>query len=98
MVRGGHVVREPDIEWVGGGDDAVKYVVEAQWGSRGTDQWYLSNFDVFSKKAIEQGENGVIKMRAPFGAGAQPHRWRVWAIGPHGETELSQWRRIDFSN
>ena len=87
-----------DIEWVGGGDDAVKYVVEAQWGSRGTDQWYLSNFDVFSKKAIEQGENGVIKMRAPFGAGAQPHRWRVWAIGPHGETALSQWRRIDFSN
>ncbi|NCF13028.1 MAG: hypothetical protein GWP68_06590 [Verrucomicrobiaceae bacterium] len=88
----------PDIAWVGGGDDAVKYVVEAQWGSRGTDQWYLSNFDVFSKKAIEQGENGVIKMRAPFGAGAQPHRWRVWAIGPHGETALSQWRRIDFSN
>ena len=88
----------PDIEWVGGGDDAVKYVVEAQWGSRGTDQWYLSNFDVFSKNAIMQGENGVIKMRAPFGAGAQPHRWRVWAIGPNGETELSQWRRIDFSN
>jgi hypothetical protein len=90
--------QRPDIEWVGGGDDAVKYVVEAQWGSRGTDQWYLSNFDVFSKKAIEQGESGVIKMRAPFGAGAQPHRWRVWAIGPHGETALSQWRRIDFSN
>ena len=67
-------------------------------GIKSTDQWYLSNFDVFSKKAIEQGENGVIKMRAPFGAGAQPHRWRVWAIGPHGETALSQWRRIDFSN
>jgi len=86
----------PDIAWVGGGDDAVKYVVETQWGSRHTDQWYLSNFDVFSKKAIEHGENGVIKIRGPFGS-CQPYRWRVWAIGPHGETAISQWRHIDFS-
>ena len=87
-----------DIEWVGGGEATVKYVVEAQWGSKATGQWHLSNFYVFSKKAIEQGENGVIKMMAPFGAGAQPHLWRVWAIGPHGETALSQWRGIYFSN
>ena len=86
----------PDIAWVGGGDDAVKYVVETQWGSRHTDQWYLSNFDVFSKKVIEHGENGVIKIRGPFGS-CQPYRWRVWAIGPHGETAISQWRHIDFS-
>ena len=86
---------EPDIEWVGGGEATVKYVVESQWGSG--DQYYLSNFKVFSKKAIEHGEEKTIKIKA-FGLSARGHRWRVWAIGPHGETALSQWRHFEFSN
>jgi hypothetical protein len=85
---------EPDIEWVGGGEATVKYVVESQWGSG--DQYYLSNFKVFSKKAIEHGEEKTIKIKA-FGLSARGHRWRVWAIGPHGETALSQWRHFEFS-
>ena len=92
----------PDMEWVGGDDRTVTYVTEVQrpYSCYGRPHVSYSDFGVFPKKTVENGETKTIKIAPPyrFGAGAQPHRWRVWAIGPYGETAISQWRYIYYYN
>ena len=33
-----------------------------------------------------------------FGAGQQPHRWRIWAIDENGFTTRSEWRVVNYLN
>jgi predicted Ser/Thr protein kinase len=40
----------------------------------------------------------VVKIRAPFGGGAMPHRWRIWHVDKFGAVSLSEWRTITFTN
>jgi hypothetical protein len=40
----------------------------------------------------------TIKLKATFGAGMQPHRWRIWAISDDGEVVRSEWRVVNYLN
>jgi hypothetical protein len=50
-------------------------------------------------KAEAAPEGDVMNIQAPFGFGAQPHRWRVaWAISGQGRVSFSEWRTIIYSH
>jgi beta-lactamase regulating signal transducer with metallopeptidase domain len=84
----------PDIEWADVGNSAIGCVVEAQFdggGGRWSDSYFI---------AVARGENsanGSHKMKAAFGVGAQPHRWRVWAVARSGDVGISKWRTLTFT-
>lgn len=83
-----------EIEWATGGPQVVCYVVEAQYGLYGRDEWLPRGIWITRQDAGLPS----IRMRTPFGAGMQPHRWRVWAISRSGVVSTSEWRTIDFTN
>ena len=71
----------------------IGYLVESQsdWDRS---NWAESVFDAVAAR----GTSGLVRMPAPFGSGAQPHRWRVWVIGQSGRVRISAWRTITFTN
>lgn len=83
-----------EIEWATGGPQVVCYVVEAQFGLYGREAWSPRGIWIVRQAAGLPS----IRMRTPFGAGVQPHRWRVWAISRSGVVSASEWRTIDFTN
>lgn len=86
----------PLIEWLNpAGDSVIGYFVESQYDNGGF--WSESKFD-WLKHIKDDSNKRVIKIRAPFGVGMQPHRWRVWSIDSSGEVLLSNWRQINFTN
>ena len=83
----------PDLEWTNAGSNVLIYLVEAQytsWRSR----WSSGSFWVYPGSRNEK----TVKAKAAFGVGAQPHRWRVWAITEGGVTRISSWRTIIYSS
>lgn len=83
----------PDIEWADVGNSAIAYIVESQFD--GGFRWSDSRFTVVARG--ENSANGAHKMTAPFGVGAQPHRWRVWAVARSGDLGISKWRTLTFT-
>jgi hypothetical protein len=81
----------PMLEWMSSGVDDIIYLVEWQFEGVG---WSGSGFDVIP---ADQTRDEKITVRAPFGVGAQPHRWRVWAIDGIGESYITNWRRIVYT-
>lgn len=90
----------PLLEWSRAGIGSTLYLVEAQftntpragqtktvWAGRGFN--LVSTFDADAL---------TIRSRAAFGAGQQPHRWRVWAIDENGFTVRSDWRVVNYIN
>ena len=83
----------PDISWETCGAKDAKYFVESQYSSRRiwSESW-LKKIDGVNS------EGETITIKAPFGIGSQPHRWRVWAISNSGQVTLSGWRTINYRN
>jgi len=69
------------------------YLVQSQFYD--SQNWSEGHFWLTNSR--EKGASSI-KVTAPFGVGAQPHRWRVWAIFNNGEVSLSEWRTIEYTN
>jgi hypothetical protein len=83
-----------DIEWAPVDPNLAAYVIESQFGQLRREYWSQSAVKVVWPIPNESS----IRMEMPFGAGKQPHRWRVWAIDKSGNISTSDWRVIDFTN
>ena len=83
----------PDIEWTSAGSDVVAYLVESQFNFARS-PWSSGYFRVYRGSRNEK----TIKVKAEFGVGAQPHRWRVWAVSEGGEARISSWRTIIYTH
>ncbi|GEM_PF-1578871 len=87
-----------ELKWTDTGISTTAYLIESQygwWGQDGSIGWSGSQFDYVSTK-LSNGQ--TISITAPFSAGAQPHRWRVWAIDKSGVFFFSEWRIYTFTN
>lgn len=83
----------PELVWTKTGNGPVIYLVESQFKSGG--RWWGRGFVLvpsFNKDAL------TIKIRATFGVGRQPHRWRIWAITEGGDAARSEWRVVNYLN
>ena len=81
----------PILEWTSAGNGDVIYMVESQFEGKG---WSGSYFDVLP---VQAANKETISVRASFGIGAQPHRWRVWAINGIGESFITNWREVHYT-
>lgn len=85
----------PDIAWRSAAPADAAFIVESQFA--GTDDeanWSESNLTFAEVSRAAQ----PFKERAPFGVGAQPHRWRIWTLGRSGAISLTPWRTLIYSN
>jgi hypothetical protein len=90
----------PTLEWIGSGSGVVLYVIEHEY-SEGFSTWNPSYIYPVgpTSHAVNAGRGRPrIQLPAPFGVGAQPHRWRVWAIGEGARVSINEWRTIHFMN
>ncbi|MGA2411206.1 MAG: hypothetical protein ABSG46_12560 [Candidatus Binataceae bacterium] len=86
----------PAIEWSSAGAGVAAYLVESQFRDDSQSPWGSSSFELVPPSNQSKGM-GVIE--TPFeGVGAQPHRWRVWAIDSAGDGAISGWRVINFTD
>lgn len=76
-------------EWSGDVNSIACYLIESQFESN--KRWSESYFTLVSPQES-------VKLVAPFGFGAQPHRWKVWAIDKRGSIVRSSWRTIIYTN
>jgi hypothetical protein len=84
----------PVLEWDNSGLQTAAYLIESQsFESERPAAWSDSAFELVLQRAPR-----TIRVRAPFGVGMQPHRWRIWAIDKNGGTAISGWRTINFTN
>jgi TIR domain len=84
--------KPPELEWDNAGSPAAAYLIESQFEGRRS-SWSDSAFEF-----VPQSRERIVRVDAPFGTGMQPHRWRVWAIDKGGNTEVSEWRTINYTN
>lgn len=97
------VGERPTLEWrrpSNGGP--FFYLIEAQLAEGGTDRpehWRDNRFFLVAEEFRRIGKGAaVVRLRAPFGAGHQPYRWRIWAIDRGGNAARSEWRIIFYRN
>jgi Tfp pilus assembly protein PilF len=93
---GAHVSPDPrpQISWSTVDAPLATYVVESQVSNGASGYSGRSSAELVPPASIGPS----ISMQAPFGGGAQPYRWRVWAIGKNGIVSTSDWRVIDFTS
>jgi hypothetical protein len=85
----------PDIAWRSEAPADAYFVVESQYANSGDEaNWSESNLTF----AEISRANQPFRQRAPFGVGAQPHRWRIWTLGRSGVVSLSSWRSLIYRN
>ena len=82
----------PNLEWTGGGRQVSSYLTECQFDSGS--EW-SSTFKWLPETSILPEKKSML---SSFGGPNQSCKWRVWAIGPSGQTALSDWRTIQFGN
>jgi hypothetical protein len=93
----------PTLEWrrpsIGG---PFMYLIEVQLADGGTDRperWRGNQFFPVEKEFSLVGRGAAVtKVKAPFGAGHQPYRWRIWAVDRSGGVARSVWRIVFFRN
>jgi hypothetical protein len=86
----------PMMSWIARG--AAFCLIEWQFGQGTGEKWEGSGF-AFVRNGPETSRDGAaVTMRAPFGVGRQPHRWRVWAISDRGDVARSPWRTLFYAN
>jgi len=86
----------PMVSWITRG--AAFCLIEWQFGQGTGEKWEGSGF-AFVRNGPETSRDGAtVTMRAPFGVGRQPHRWRIWAIGERGDVSRSPWRSLFYTN
>lgn len=87
----------PMISWTHPG--AAFFLIEWQFGMPGGKNWEGSGFEfVPAKPPGTQDDQASITMRAPFGVGRQPHRWRIWTVNNRGDVARSGWRTLFYTN
>ena len=85
----------PDIAWRSEAPADARFIVESQFTDPGDEvNWSVSHLVFAQASRAEQ----PFRERAPFGVGQQPHRWRIWTLGPSGAISVSSWRTVLFSN
>jgi hypothetical protein len=85
----------PDISWQSEARADAYFIVESQFANRGDEaNWSESNLTFAETSRATQ----PFKQRAPFGVGAQPHRWRIWTLGRSGAVSVSLWRILIYRN
>jgi len=83
-----------DLEWAALDQLPAAYVIECQFGQTDRELWSPSRI-----RLVSPAHSGpLVSTKIFFGAGHQPHRWRLWAIGGTGVVSTSDWRTIDFTN
>ena len=86
----------PMVSWITRG--AAFCLIEWQFGQSTGEKWEGSGF-AFVRNGPETSRDGApVTMRAPFGVGRQPHRWRIWAISDRGDVARSPWRTLFYTN
>jgi hypothetical protein len=83
-----------ELQWEAVNSLLSVYLVESQYSNPRADNWSTSRIAFVSPPR----HNPLVTTQIPFGAGKQPHRWRVWAISTTGDVSISDWRIIDFTN
>jgi len=95
------VEERPELEWTRAGNEPILYLVEAHFTNPRPPQgqsevlWWGRGFNLVPPT---NGDVLTIKAKATFGAGKQPHRWRIWAIDENGFTTRSEWRVVNYLN
>ena len=85
----------PEISWRSEAADTAGFIVEWQYRqARDEREWSISTLAFAPASRARQ----PFRERAPFGIGAQPHRWRIWTLGRSGTISLSPWRTVLYSN
>ena len=84
----------PKLEWRHVDDNVEAYFVEAQADlDPGKGLW-----GTYPIKVIRPGTKGqLLDSQAPA-VGAQPHRWRIWAIYGDGSVSISGWRTFSYKS
>jgi hypothetical protein len=85
----------PTIEWKVASSPGLSFIVESQFGQSGDKESWSQSYLKFVDVPENQQAFAIV---APFGVGAQPHRWRIWTLNPSGGISVSDWREIDFTN
>jgi len=78
--------------------DAAFSLVEWQFGQRTGEDWQGSGFAFVPANADSRNDQASLRIRAPFGVGRQPHRWRIWVVGARGDMARSEWRTLFYTN
>jgi hypothetical protein len=85
----------PDIAWRSAASADASFIVESQFSDPGDEaNWSVSNLTFAAVSRATQS----FEERAPFGVGAQPHRWRIWTLGRSGTVSLTPWRTVLYTN
>jgi hypothetical protein len=85
----------PDIAWRSEAPADAHFIVESQFADPGDEVNWSVSYLVFAQASRTEQP---FRQRAPFGVGQQPHRWRIWTLGPSGAISVSSWRTVLFSN
>lgn len=83
----------PELEWTKTGIGRPIYLVE--WQFKSNSEWWGSGFELIEGR-YESAP--TIRVKAMFGVGRQPHRWRIWVINESGEIARSEWRVVNYIN
>jgi hypothetical protein len=86
----------PMVSWITRG--AAFCLIEWQFGQGTGEKWEGSGFAFVRNSPETSGDGTAITVRAPFGVGRQPHRWRIWAVSDHGDVVRSPWRTLFYAN
>ncbi len=73
-------------------------LVEWQYGQGTGKDWQGSGFLFVAANDEPHSDPASITIRAPFGVGRQPHRWRIWAVSARGDVARSEWRTLFYTN
>jgi hypothetical protein len=86
----------PMVAWTSRG--AAFCLIEWQFGQGKGGNWEGSGFAFVSNGSSMIDKATQTSIRAPFGVGRQPHRWRIWAVSDHGDVARSPWRILFYTN
>jgi len=86
----------PMVSWKN--SDAAFSLVEWQFGRGTGEDWEGSGFLFVPPNAGTHRDPASFTIRAPFGVGRQPHRWRIWAVSARGAVARSEWRTLFYTN
>jgi hypothetical protein len=85
----------PNIAWRSEATADVAFIVESQFANSGDEANWSESWLIFADLSLTIQP---FQEQAPFGVGAQPHRWRIWTLDPSGAIFLSPWRTLIYTN
>jgi hypothetical protein len=86
----------PMVSWKN--RDAAFSLIEWQYGQGVGEDWEGSGFAFVAANGGTHSDPASLTIRAPFGVGRQPHRWRIWVVSARGDVARSEWRTLFYRN